>query len=313
MEIDKVKTFGKPIDLDSKEVFRPYFDANPLRSSGQGFASLYIWSEQRYDIIDGLLCLAGRGWFGQEYNGPFIYPPLSLEGKHDPDHLRKVILQVKEELWDPSEGFRIFGVPREQVPLYDEVLRGYAVASENRGSWDYIYRRSDLETLSGRKYTSKRNHLNHFYATQNYQYETITPAHVPELIEGLDRFSARKAQKDESDVLVQEEIQTIKKILSGYEKIGLFGGLIRIDGVVRAFTLASLHTANMVEVAVEKADPTIRGLYQAINREFAASLPPEILYINREEDMGIPGLRQAKKSYHPCCMLELYGYEFLRG
>jgi hypothetical protein len=313
MEIDKVQTFGKPIELDTKEVFRPFFDANPLRSSSHGFASLYMWSEQRYDIIDGLLCIAGRGWFGQGYDGPFIYPPLSLDGTCEPDHLRKVILQAKEELWDPSEGFRIFGVPKEHVPLYDEALRGIAVVQETRNSWDYIYRRSDLETLSGRKYTSKRNHLNHFYATQKYQYEAITPAHVPELIEGLARFSARKAERDISDVLVQEEIQTIKKTLSAYEKVGLFGGLIRIDGVVRAFTLAYRHTADTVEVAVEKADPTIRGLYQAINREFAASLPPEILYINREEDMGIEGLRHAKKSYHPCCMLELYSYEFLRG
>jgi hypothetical protein len=313
MEIDKLQTFGKPVELDSKEVFRPYFDANPLRSSSQGFASLYMWSEQRWKIIGGLLCIAGRGWFGQGYDGPFLYPPLSPDGSCDPRHLRSVILQAKEELWDPAEGFRIFGVHKSHLPLYDKALQGLARSIENRSSWDYIYRRSDLESLKGRKYAGKRNHLNHFYATQNYRYETITPAHVPEILEGLERFSARRAEKDVSDVLIQEEIQTVRKALTEFEQIGLFGGLIRLDGVVKAFTLACRHTADTVEVAVEKADPTVRGLYQAINREFAASLPPEILYINREEDMGIEGLRQAKNSYYPCCMLELYGYEFLRA
>ncbi|HPF19314.1 MAG: phosphatidylglycerol lysyltransferase domain-containing protein [Eubacteriales bacterium] len=312
MGIDTFQTFGNPIELESKEVFRPYFDANPLRSSGQGFASLYMWSQQRYAVIDGLLCIAGQGWFGQEYGGPFLYPPLSADGQYDPEHLRKVILQAKEMLRDPDWGFRLFGVPGKCVPLYDEALAGYAERKENRDNWDYIYRRSDLETLSGRKYTKKRNHLNHFYATHRYLYESIRPEHVPELMEGLERFSSRRAARDAFDELIQEEILAVKKILPVYEQIGMFGGLIRIDGVVKAFALGSRHTADTVEVTVEKADPTIRGLYQAINREFAASLPAEILYINREEDMGVEGLRQAKKSYYPCCMLEVSSYEFLQ-
>jgi len=313
MEIDKFSQYGKPVTLSSKEVFQPYFDANPLRSSSQGFASLYMWSEQRYEIIDGLLCIAGQGWFGQDYNGPFVYQPLSLDGTYDPAHLRAVILQARDNLWDPAQGFRLFGIPRKHVPLYDEALQGLAVMRENPDSWDYIYRRSDLETLSGRKYTKKRNHLNHFYATHQFQYETILPEHAEELSAALDRFSQRKANEDISDLLVQEEILTVKKILPEIKEVGLFGGLIRINGVVKAFTLAYRHTADTVEVAVEKADSTIRGLYQAINREFAASLPPEILYINREEDMGIEGLRQAKKSYYPCCMLEICGYEFTQA
>lgn len=311
MEIDKTKTFGLPIGLETRAVFQPYFDANPQRSSSQGFASLYMWSEQRYKILDGLLCIAGRGWFGQDYDGPFIYMPLSLEGTIEPERLRKVVLQAREELWHPDHGFRVFGVPKDLLPLYGEALQGLATVMESRDNWDYIYRRSDLEHLPGRKYAKKRNHLNFFYATQEFQYETITPAHEEELAQALDRFSRRRAALEFPDLLLQEEVATIKKVLPDLEKIGLFGGLIRINGLVKAFALGYRHTADTVEVAVEKADETIRGLYQAINREFAASLPPEILYINREEDMGLEGLRQAKESYYPCCMLELFGYELL--
>ena len=308
MKTNKFYTFGEPVSLESKSLFEPYFDANPIRSSSQGFASLYMWSDQRFAIVDGMLIHAGRGWFGQGYDGPFIYLPLSKDGTYDPAHLRSVILTCDDALRDPEMGFRVFGVPKELVPLYDEAIGDIAQRLDNRDSWDYVYLRSDLELLKGRKYSKKRNHLNYFYENTPFTYEHIRQEHADELSDALDDFSRRKEEKGAIDPLVQEEIDTIKKILPQIEAIGFFGGLIRIDGAVKAFTLAYPHTRDSVEVTVEKADDSIRGLYQAINREFVASLPEEILYINREEDMGIEGLRQAKMSYHPHILQELYGY-----
>ena len=308
MKNNKFYTFGQPVTLESKAVFEPYFNTNPLRSSSQGFASLYMWSDQRWDIVEGMLVQAGRGWFGQGYDGPFIYTPLSLDGTCDPAHLRRVILACDDALRDPDMGFRVFGVPKEHVALYDEAIGDCSERLDNRESWDYVYKRSDLEFLKGRKYSKKRNHLNYFYENVDFVYEPVRQEHAQELSLALDDFSRRKAEKGVEDELVREEIDTIKKILPEIEAIGFFGGLIRIDGDVKAFTLAYPHTQDSVEVAVEKADDSIRGLYQAINREFVASLPPEILYINREEDMGIDGLRQAKMSYHPHILQELYGY-----
>lgn len=304
---EKYLAFGELITLETKEKFQPYFDANPNRSASTGFASWYMWGEQRWMIIEDMLVVAGIGWFGYEYEGPFIYTPLTLDGTYDPAHLRRVIQEADDRLRDEVHGFRIYGVPTDMLPLYEEALGKRGQSLEMRGSWDYIYRRSDLEHLKGRKYSKKRNHLNYFYRNTEFEYEDIRQEHVPELLESLDHFRRRKEEEDATSDMIKEEIRTIKKVLPDLEALGFFGGLIRIDGKVRAFTLAHLHTSDMVEAVVEKADANIRGLYQAINREFVASLPPEIEYVNREEDVNIEGLRRAKESYYPCCMFEVHG------
>ncbi len=306
--INKFNSFGELFTLDSKDMSMPYFRANPNRCTSQGFASLCMWEGNRYKIIDGYLCIVSTGWFGQEYHGPYMFPPLSLDGKYDAVKLRELIFNLKDQTCGEGENFTIFGVPEVHLSLYNEAMEGFAVAIPDENDWDYIYDRTDLENLSGRKYAKKRNHLNYFLSNWDYTYEEITPAHVEELTAVTDEFMKRKAETNENDFLVQQEGRIIKRTLPEYEKYGLFGGLIRIDGKVKAFTMASRHTADSVDVCIEKADPAYRGLYQAINKDFAKTLPPEILYINREEDMGLPTLRQTKQSYFPSRMFKVYIY-----
>jgi hypothetical protein len=236
--------------------------------------------------------------------------PLSIDGKYEVKKLREIIFDVKKEICPKGEAIMILGVPEEQLSLYNETLEGIAETYDNPASWDYVYQRGDLEHLVGRKYTVKRNHLNHLKARWKYHYEPITPDCIGELEEALDDFLNRKMETEDSDSLVDVEVEAVRNILPIYEKLGMFGGFIRIEGKIKAFAMGSMINAEMVDVAVEKADPNVRGLYQAINREFVKALPPEVLYINREEDMGVKGLRQAKRSYYPCCMIKVYTYRF---
>jgi len=306
----KISDFGKAITHERKAEFDPYMQANPNRSSSLCFASLCMWGEQYYKIIDGLLCIVGSDWIGLEFPGAYMCTPLSMDGAYNASKLRDVILAVKTEVCPNGEPMMILGVTEGQLPLYEEALSDIAQPREDQESWDYIYQRSDLEHLIGRKYAVKRNHINQLKAEWKYHYETITPACIGELEEALDVFLERKLEQEDPGSLIEIEVEAVRKILPIYEKLGMFGGYIRLEGKIKAFTMGSMINPQMVDVAVEKADPTIRGLYQAINREFAKSLPPEVLYINREEDMGVKGLRQAKRSYHPCCMLKVYTYRF---
>lgn len=308
--MDQISDFGKRITYESKEEFDPYMDANPQRSSSLCFASLCMWGEQYYKIIDGFLCIVGSDWVGLEFPDAYMCTPLSIDGNYEPGKLRDVIFAVKKEICPNAEPVMILGVTGDQLYIYNQALKGIAEPRENQASWDYIYQRSDLEHLVGRKYTVKRNHLNHLKAQWKYHYEPITPACLEELEEALDDFLERKLDQGDSDVLLKAEVDAVKKILPIYDKLGMFGGFIRLDGKIKAFAMGSMINPEMVDVAVEKADPTVRGLYQAINREFVKALPPEVLYINREEDMGVKGLRQAKRSYHPCCMIKVYTYRF---
>lgn len=307
--IDKVNAFGELLTVDSKEVLMPYFEANPYRATSQGFSSLCMWQGHRYKEMDGYLCIVSRDWFGLGFEGPYIFPPLPLDGKYDVGKLRELILSIRDQIRSEGESFTIFDVPEINVPLFDAALEGIAVAEPDEANWDYIYNRSDLESLAGRKYTKKRNHLNYFLSHWDYTYEEITPAHAEELAVVVDEFMERKTEQEETDYLIQEEGRMIKLLLPSYEKYGLFGGLIRIEGKVRAFTMASRHTQDSVDVSIEKADSSYRGLYQAINKDFVKSLPPEILYINREEDMGLYTLRQTKRAYYPSHMFKVYSYE----
>ena len=306
--IDKINIFGELITVDCKEILMPYFDANPNRASSQGFSSLCMWPGHHYKIIDNYLCIVGKDWFGQETQGPYMFPPLPIDGIYDVDKLKGLILNIRDQIRDDNEIINIFAVPEVNISIFNQAVEGMASAVEDENNWDYLYNRNDLENLKGRKYAKKRNHLNYFLNNQTYTYQAITPNDIGELIITVDEFLKRKAEQDETDLLVQEECQMIKRILPTYEKFGLFGGLIRIDAKIRAFTMASKHTADTVDVAIEKADPFYRGLYQAINKDFVKSLPSEILYINREEDMGLKTLHQTKRSYHPCCMFKVYSY-----
>lgn len=307
----KISDFGKRITVESKEAFVPYLDANPQRSSSLSFASLCMWGVQYYKVIDGFLCIVGSDWIGFDFPGVYMTTPLSIDGQYEPQKLRDVLLKVKQEVCpDKGDTVSLLGVPSVHLDLYNEALAGLAEPIENPESWDYVYKRGDLEHLAGRKYTVKRNHINHLKKKWRYVYEPITPGIIGEIEEALDEFLERKMEKEQADSLVPVEVEAVRDILPIYEKLGMFGGVIRIEGKIKAFTMGSMLRHDMVDVAVEKADASVRGLYQLINREFVKSLPPEVLYINREEDMGIKGLRGAKKSYYPCCMIKVYTYRF---
>lgn len=167
----------------------------------------------------------------------------------------------------------------------------------NRDSCDYIYRRRELAELAGGAFKAKRNHVARFENRYDYSVEPLSAATIEECLRVDAEWRLRRNSTDDA-----EQVAMCRK-LQHFDELGLCGVVVRLEGRVVAFTFGSMLTEDTFCVHVEKADTDFDGVYAFVNRAMAAALPESVEYINREEDLGIEGLRRAKLSYRPT-MLE---------
>ena len=194
-------------------------------------------------------------------------------------------------------------VTGDEIDMLETVFPDFQIYKEVNWS-DYVYNVEDLRNLKGRKYNGQRNHINYFLRENtDISFEEITP----ENLDSVKAFYAElsKNLKDEDALSLEEHNKTIE-VLENFETYGLYGGLLKANGGVVAFSVGE-NINNVLYVHIEKADMRIRGAYQVINRELIRQFATdEIEYVNREEDVGDEGLRYSKKSYHPCEMIDKY-------
>jgi len=233
-------------------------------------------------------------------------------------------LELIEALFDDSNGdLTLMGLEDSQVA---QLQTSHLFSVEpDRDQYDYIYRRTDLATLHGKHLDAKRNHINRFRAEHpDFEYRPLTPESFDECrrlteiwqgdkaaikreqsqvyLSSAEREQARTKFKAASDT-IDAEHRVMETIFSNWDALGMTGGSIFVDGRMVAFTYGSAVTTDTLDVCVEKADRHVEGAFAIINQQFAEHLPEQYVYLNREEDMGIPGLRQAKLSYHPEILL----------
>ena len=235
--------------------------------------------------------------------------------------------ELIEALFDDSNGdLTLIGLEDSQVAQLSMVNGQWSISVEPlRDQYDYIYRRTDLATLHGRHLDAKRNHIHRFRGEHpDFEYRPLTPEFFDECrrltaiwqgdkdaikreqsdacIDSAEREQARTEFKGGSDTISAEK-QVMETIFSNWDTLGMIGGSIFVDGRMVAFTYGAAVTTDTFDVCVEKADRHVEGAFAIINQQFAEHLPEQYIYLNREEDMGIPGLRQAKLSYHPEILL----------
>ncbi|MDR1592488.1 MAG: phosphatidylglycerol lysyltransferase domain-containing protein [Prevotellaceae bacterium] len=176
---------------------------------------------------------------------------------------------------------------------------------------DYLYLREDLVTLSGKKFQPKRNHINQFLRLfPQYEYVIFTPDVARECLT-LDWLWARISLLHTDSATLEAERQSLTFALTHFDQLDLLGGALRVNGNIVAFTIGTPINTTVFDICVEKADTAVMGAYAMINHEFARRLPETVIYINREEDLGIEGLRKAKMSYHPIELLDKYTGKYL--
>ncbi len=210
-------------------------------------------------------------------------------------------------------------IPFKDVTLADrDTITSFTMKSDRRNcdlsfsnlcSWRFLYDTQfavvDNLTLKGKKFQAKRNHINRFRNTYpDYEYTPITPDRIQECLD-LEAEWCKVNHCDQQEGTGNER-RALIYALHNFEALGLTGGILHVNGKIVAFTFGMPINHETFGVHVEKADTSIEGAYAMINYEFANRIPEQYIYINREEDLGLEGLRKAKLSYQPVTILEKY-------
>ena len=223
-------------------------------------------------------------------------------GDYDDDTLRDFLLLAKDIGADPPVGVLdpvMVGRIRKILPKIDPI--------PSREYFDYVYTSEALRDLPGGDYLKIRNALNHFKKNQKYTIEPIGKDNDKEIREFFSRWCA---QRDcDKEQYLESEKYFIAYCLDHYDLLRLEGIVLRVDGKIEASAIFEEFGPTTAVTHIEKGNPDIKGIYQAINQETAAYLAPRFEFINRESDMGIPGLRQAKERYRPHHMVEVFNLD----
>jgi hypothetical protein len=284
----------KDIDLFSRDTVRDYLYRFPLEASEYTFTNLFAFRET-YDIRlsllrDNLIILKNA-------------EPVSMfcpVGSAD-------ILDVMDEIFDYLKN--VTDEPFiERIP--EGFLRAYLkngvkfIIEEERNHFDYVYDVRELIDLKGRKYHDKKNKVNKFRSLYKYEYIALTPDLIGECLEFEDYWcEVRDCGKYPG---LNRERCAILEMLNNFSALNIKGGVIRMDGKIAALTLGEKYLHDTFVIHVEKANTRIPGLYQVINQEFLIHEANDCRFVNREQDLGVQGLKYSKMSYNPVRFIKKY-------
>ena len=302
--------FNNEITIENRPVLEEYLQGFEYKTSGLSFSSLYMWRDSNqfnWELVGDYMCVCGVSHLELEegIELPFMFPPLTKTGSYEKKSLRETILKAKDIFEEQGYPFSLRLVPAHLREIISEAVPEL-VWEDDRPNYDYIYRTEDLINLSGRKYHTKKNHLNYFKKTFQYEYITLTSDMAEDAMRFIAEFNARKDVPEHEMELLRMEEEAMRDVFENLEAVGYRAGAILLDGKIEALAVGGKLGSDMITEHIEKANSTIRGLYQAINNEFCKNEAADVTYINREEDMDIPNLREAKLSYRPVILLEKY-------
>ena len=282
--------------LEKKEEYEKLLRCQGERGCEYSFVNLYLWGRQKAALVHGQLV------FFSQFNRKSVY--LFPAGCGDKKPALDASIEDARKRGIPC---RITGLTQDDCALLERLYPGKLHYHFDRDSFDYVYDINDLADLKGRKFQRKRNHLNRF--------RVAFPDHalIPVTGENLDKvrtvaeqwYASRLAEDPHGDFRMEQA--ALSKALDNREALGLEGLILEADGAPVAMTLGSRLNSDTFDIHFEKALDTVDGAYPAINNGFAGYLRekyPELRWLNREEDMGIEGLRKAKLSYNPARMIE---------
>jgi len=284
----------RPLELPDRKIVRDYSDRFPLQVSELTFTNLFAWRHAKAVFLaehDGCLLIL-RGSPGHE---PWLLPPI---GSCDLAELAPRLLELDHE------GKPIAGLDRVPEAMARELEGAGLEVQHDRDNSDYVYRREDLAALRGRKYSKKRNHVKKALAGYLCRYQEIDGPLIDKCRAFQDRWCETK-QCGRVPGLCQE-YRAVMETLGHFDELGVIGGAVLIDDAVRSFTIGEALRPDTAVVHFEKADVAIDGLAQLINQWFCQNSLGAFEFVNREQDLGIPGLRRAKESYHPDHMVEKF-------
>jgi len=288
----------KPVELGDRQALVEILRAYRPNTSELTFTNLFIWRRHfdlQWSIHEDRLCIVGK----EDVCPRFVMGPIGPPGRADTARL--LLEWLKDETGDDEPCIERAD---ERLALELSGLPEFTV-EERREHFDYVYVTQDLIDLAGNRYRTKRNHINQFHRTYgSYTYEDLEDRHVEACLALQEKWCLQR--RCDEDLNLQGEWDATKEILLNYRALDAAGAVIIVDSEVMAFTLGEPLGDDMVVIHIEKADPDVPGLYQLINQQFCARRWRDRKSVNREQDLGIPGLRDAKLSYSPDHLVRKY-------
>ncbi len=282
----------KEFQISKIDEIKPFFSIPTRFSCETNIVNLLVWQKKyanMYALNDGMLFIKSGGIELETYRipfGPDLKKGFELLREYTGKEFPPMWIQQGERYLD----FKLlFGEYYEFIP--------------QRDAFDYIYLQSDLANLSGKKYHSKRNHISAFTKKYNWHSEVISEQNIPQILECMEEWYIQNS--DKMDELMLTEKDGVRFMLENMQTLNIRGLAIFIENKAVAFTLGSPINRDVFDVHIEKALPEYATAYTVINNEFAKSLT-DYKYINREDDLGLEGLRKAKLSYKPHILLKKY-------
>lgn len=289
---DSVMIAFKPVEIEDKDLMMRYFHLVNYRNCDFSFATVFCWSykyKTSFAIVDDFMLVR----FLCDDGLPCYMMPI---GEGDMSSiLKKIIADCSER----GDRFRIHAITLEMFNVLDKALPNTFSFEECRDYFEYLYLAQDLVQLSGKKFQPKRNHINQFKRLYpNYRYEQLTPALIPQCL-SLYAIWAQNYMDKYPEADLKDEESSVRFAFDYFEQLELRGGCLFVDKQMVAFTFGEQITADTFAIHAEKALHDVHGAFPMINQQFAQHEAANFTYINREEDLGIESLRQAKMSYHP--------------
>ena len=267
--------------------------------SDASFANIYLLKSKYNTKVSFYKDFLIRYYEGYRSRHGYTFP--LGHGKTD-----KALEAIRQDALENNRKLEFCFVTEEQKEVLDSVYGNILEYKKDDGDSDYIYGQQELAELSGRAYHKKKNHLSKFKRTyNNIRYSEIGAGNIEDAVIIEDNWY-KEHIKDE-DASINMEYSAIKEALLHFDDLALTGGILYVNDVPAAMTIASYINDDTVDIHFEKCigEYAAAGGYAAINQMHAEALK-NVMYINREEDINIPGLRKAKESYHPKIMLKKY-------
>ena len=283
-----------PVTENNRHILEHYFAQYPQYHSESSIVTILTWNnyapcsftEYKNHLIIECTMDGERG----------IHAAI---GKPDAELLEELLIFAREEncaleIYD-EENLQILKDTHPKIPI-----------TENRGYFEYCYSTEELANLKGKKYLNIRGQINKFNSHWKYSVEKITDKNIREITKLIEEWSVEK--HCETDEIMKEEINAVKYALENYQNLPIDGIAIRIeeDEQLAGIAIWEIQNSESALIHFEKGLAQYPGIYKIINKETARKLLGKVRWINRESDMEVAGLREAKLRYHPKYFVKAY-------
>lgn len=276
----------KPISIEDQEFIKKFIDRYPSDACEVIFGNLFIWRNSehtRFTTVNDNLCILCE---------PLSEPAYFLQpiGENRMKETISICLDFAQ---------RLSRIPEEFASEYCSEYR----RDLDRDNFDYVYLSKNLLELKGKRYDGKRNRMRKFEKSHSYRYLRLSEEHLDDCRALLEEWLIAKAS---TDGLLSAQRDAILESLRYFEALRLVGGAVEVEGRIAAFSIGEKLKEDTAVVHIEIVSPKYEGLSQVMNREFINNEWSAYRFINREQDLGIAGLRRAKTSYNPHHMVRKY-------